>query len=87
MKKKFVLAVLLLAFAFLGVGCGNYDSGKSDNPETSPNEDVKVYSALIDLLQNEIETLKKEQSISDAEYEAKIAELQKKLSHMAVIAL
>ena len=80
MKKKITLAVILLALIFSALGCGSYDGGKTDTPETSSTEDVKVYSALIDLVRNEIETLKKEQSISDAEYEAKIAELQKKLA-------
>lgn len=79
MKKKLILCVALLLFVFGFIGCGNYDGGKTNAPETTPDEDVKVYSALIDLLRNEIETLKKEQSISDAEYEARIAELQKKL--------
>jgi len=79
--KKILVTVGIIAFAFLlfFTGCGSRaveTPKESDGADESANN---VYSTLIDLLRREIETLKKEQSETKAEYEAKIAELEKQL--------
>lgn len=79
MKKILVICTIILIVLSV-TACGKSEDETPKTPNNSDTGEVNVYSTLIELLRGEIETLKKEQSETKAEYEAKIEELEKQLS-------
>ena len=74
MKKILVICTIILIVLSV-TACGKSEDETPKTPNNSDTGEVNVYSTLIELLRGEIETLKKEQSETKAEYEAKIEEL------------
>lgn len=79
MKLKSIIIPAIALSLFLP-SCGFYGENSAhtvSTTATAPTVPDDVYSSLINLLENEIDRLKSEQSISAAEYEKKLKELEK----------
>ena len=77
--KKTVLAMLLFIATVINLcGCAAFGEGDPDGTAADPT--VGVYAGLVELLRDEIEELRREQSEDAAEYEAKISELEERLA-------
>ena len=77
MKK---LISILLTVALLGLwGCTPERTEPADTPQDSS---LAVYAGLVDLLRDELEELRHDQSLAAAEYEARIRELEERIAEL-----
>lgn len=76
--KKFI--TILLTVAILGLfSCAPQTVQPSDTPDDSS---LSVYAGLVDLLRDELEELRRDQSLAAAEYEARIRELEARIAEL-----
>lgn len=76
--KKFI--TILLTVAILGLfSCTPQTAPPSETPQDSA---LSVYAGLIDLLRDELEELRRDQSLAAAEYESRIRELEDRIAEL-----
>ena len=78
MKKLFALTLSVMTL-MLFCACGTVASDKNQPTDTTGSADKNTYMSIIDLLEGEIEQLRRDQQTNTAEYESKIAELESQL--------
>ena len=79
MMKKLIALTLSAMTVILFCGCGTYQQQPSD---TTSEANKNNYMSIIDLLEGEIEQLRRDQLQNTAEYEATIAELEKQIAEL-----
>ena len=81
MKKLFALTLSVMTL-MLFCACGTVASDKNQPTDTTGSADKNTYMSIIDLLEGEIEQLRRDQQTNTAEYESKIAELEKQIAEL-----
>ncbi len=81
MMKKLIVLTLSVMTLMLFCSCGTASNGKQPT-DTADSADKNTYMSIIDLLEGEIEQLRRDQQTNTAEYESKIAELEKQLAEL-----
>lgn len=79
MKRRALLIVLAAVCLWLS-GCAPVRTGSG---EVTGDQSVSVYAGLVDLLREELEELRRDQSLAAAEYEARIRELEDRLFELS----
>ena len=80
MMKKLIALTLSLLTLLLLCSCGS--KGDDTQPDSSGGINQNTYISIIDLLEGEIEQLRRDQQTNTAEYESKIAELEKQIAEL-----
>lgn len=82
MVKKLIALTLSVVTLMLFCACGTVSGDKDQPTDTTGSADKNTYMSIIDLLEGEIEQLRRDQQANTAEYESKIAELEKQLAEL-----